>query len=87
MFVTRTQTDRHFLEIVKSCSGHHKPSKSIKNRKFETFAKAIFFLTYIKENKKLAHEKKITRNAIFLSILVFNSYEIKKLIKSLNKAL
>ena len=46
------QTDRHFPEIVKSCSGHHKTCKSIKNRKSKICPKPILFSIYIEESKK-----------------------------------
>ena len=45
------QTDRHFSEIVQSCSGHPKTCQSIKNRKSKNCAKAILSPTYIEENK------------------------------------
>ena len=47
-----TQTDRHFLKIVKSCSGYPKTSKSIKNRKSKIFTKPILSSIYVEENKK-----------------------------------
>ena len=51
IFVTHTQTDRHFPEIVKSCSGHPKTCKSIENRKSKICTKPIFSSTYIEESK------------------------------------
>ena len=44
------QTDRHFPEIVKSCSGHPKTRKSIKNRKSKIWTKPILSSTYIEES-------------------------------------
>ena len=38
---TDWQTNRHFLKIVKSCSGHLKTCKSIENRKSKIFANPI----------------------------------------------
>ena len=38
---THRQRDRHFPEIVKSCSGHLKLCKSIENRKSKIFANPI----------------------------------------------
>ena len=46
-----TQTDRHFPEIVKSCSGHPKTCKSTKNRKSKICTKPIPSFTYIEESK------------------------------------
>ena len=36
------QTERYFLKTVKSCSGHLKTSKSVKNRKSKNFTIPIF---------------------------------------------
>ena len=47
-----TETDRHFQEIVKSCSGHPKTCKSIKSRKSKIFMKPILSSIYIEERKK-----------------------------------
>ena len=48
---TDLQTHRqHFPEIVKSCSGHFKTRKSIKNQKSKICTKAIFSSTYIEES-------------------------------------
>ena len=46
------QTDRHFLEIVKSCSGHPKTCKCIKNWKSEIFRKPIHSSSYTEEIEK-----------------------------------
>ena len=46
-----TQTDRHFPEIVKSCSGHPKTCESIKNRKLKIFTKPVLFSIYTEESK------------------------------------
>ena len=40
-------TDRHFSEIIKTCSGHLKTCKSIKNWKSKNFTKPILFSIYI----------------------------------------
>ena len=48
---TDTQTDRHFPKIVKSCSGHPKTCKSIKNRKSKICMKPILPSSYIEESK------------------------------------
>ena len=49
---THRHTDRHFPKIVKSCSGHPKTCKSIKNRKSKVCTKPILSSTYIEESKK-----------------------------------
>ena len=51
-FLSHIHTDRHFPDIVKSCSGHPKSSKSIKNRKSKTFGKPILSSIYIEQSKK-----------------------------------
>ena len=51
-----TQTDRHFPEIVKSCSRPPKTCKSIKTRKSKISTKPIFSSTYIEESKKVSIE-------------------------------
>ena len=48
---TDIQTDRHFLKIFRSCSGHPKTWKSIKNRKSKICTKPILSSTYIEESK------------------------------------
>ena len=49
-----THTDRHFPEIVKSCSGHPEACKSIKNQKSKVCTKPILFLyIYIEETNKI----------------------------------
>ena len=48
---TYRQTDRHFPEIVKSCSGHPKTCKSIENRKSK-FARNQYFLLLIQKKVK-----------------------------------
>ena len=50
---TQTHTDRHFPEVVKSCSGHPKTCKSTKNRKSKIFKKPILSSVYVEENQKL----------------------------------
>ena len=56
IFITHTHTtqtdDRHFREIVKSCTGHPKTCKSIKNRKTKIFSKPIIYCIYTEESKK-----------------------------------
>ena len=47
------QTDRHFPEIVKSCSGHPKTCKSIENRKLKICTKPILSSIYIEESKNV----------------------------------
>ena len=51
---TRSQTDTytHFPEIVKSCSGHPKTCKSMKNRKSKICTKPVLSSVYIEESKK-----------------------------------
>ena len=49
---THRQTDRHFPEAVKSCSGHPKTCKSIKNWKSKICTKPIFSSIYVEESKK-----------------------------------
>ena len=46
------QTDRHFPEVVKSCSGHPKTCKFMKNRKSKICTKPILSSIYIEESKK-----------------------------------
>ena len=48
-----THTDRHFPEIVKSCSEHPKTCKSIENRKSKICTIPILSSTYIEESKKI----------------------------------
>ena len=48
-----THTDRHFPEIVKSCPGHPKTCKSIKNWKSKICMKPILFSIYIEESKSI----------------------------------
>ena len=55
---TDTQTDRHFLEIVKSSSGHPETCKSIENWKSKTFTKPILSSIYV-ENFLLFMLKKV----------------------------
>ena len=45
-----TNIDRHFLEIDKSCSGHPKTCKFIKNRKSKILTKSILSSLYIEES-------------------------------------
>ena len=47
-----THTDRHFPEVVKSCSGHPKTCKFMKNRKSKICTKPILSSIYIEESKK-----------------------------------
>ena len=47
-----SQTDKRFLEIIKSCSGHPKTRKSIKNQKLKNFMKLMLSSTYKEESKK-----------------------------------
>ena len=49
---TYTETDKHFPEIVKSCSGHPKTCKFIKNRKSKICTKPVLSSMYIEESKK-----------------------------------
>ena len=49
---THTHTDRHFPEIVNSCSGHAKTCKFIKNWKSKIFMKLILCSIYIEVSKK-----------------------------------
>ena len=55
---TDTNTDRHFPEVVKSCSGHPKTCKSIKNRKSKIFPKPILSSIQIEEiiNRIMFHK-------------------------------
>ena len=59
------QTGRHIPEIVKSCSGHSKTSKSAKNRKSNIFTQPIFSSVYIKESQ---NNKKVLN---FIGIIIF----------------
>ena len=54
---TDTQTYRHFPEIVKSCSGHPKSYKSIKNWKSKICTRPILSSTYIEKSKKKKMKK------------------------------
>ena len=60
-----TQTDRHFVKIVKSCSRHSKMCKSIKNRMSKIFT--IKIVSYIKYGRKqettIAKRNEITHEA------------------------
>ena len=47
-----SRTDRHFLEIIKSCSEHPKTCKFIKNQKAIICTKLILSSIYIEESKK-----------------------------------
>ena len=49
---TDRQIDRHFPKIVKSCSGHPKTCKSVKNRKSKICTKPILSSTFIEESNK-----------------------------------
>ena len=49
-----SQTDRHFPEIVQSCSGYSKTRKSIKNRKSKIFMKPVLSSIYIEGSKNTA---------------------------------
>ena len=44
------QTDRHFVEMLKSCSGHLKMCKTVKNRNLKSFT--IPVLSLYTENRK-----------------------------------
>ena len=44
------QTDRHFPEIVKSCSGYPKACKSVKNRKSKIYTKPIPSSIHVEES-------------------------------------
>ena len=48
---TQRETDRHFPEIVKLCSGHPKTCKSMKNSKSKICMKPILYSIYIEESK------------------------------------
>ena len=56
---TDIQTDRHFPQIVKSCSGHLKTCKYIKNRKSKMCTKPILSSIYIEESNKKKWSKNI----------------------------
>ena len=56
---THKHTDRHFPEVVNSCSEHSKMCKSIKNWKLKIFPKPILLSIYIKESKNLLQPKLI----------------------------
>ena len=62
-----THTDRHFPKIVKSCSGHPKPCKFIKNRKSKICTKPILSSTYIKISKK---KNRAHVSSIFILLLL-----------------
>ena len=47
-----THTDKHFSEIVKSCSEHLKTCKSIKNWKLKICTEPILSSIYTEESKK-----------------------------------
>ena len=52
MYINK-QTDRRFLKMVKSCSGHLKTCKSTKNRMSKIFANPILSSrVYTEESKK-----------------------------------
>ena len=62
-------TDRHFLKMVKSCSGHFKTCKCIKNTRSQKFsAIQCFFLVYVEESKNA------TCNAIYQLICIKIEY-------------
>ena len=64
---TDRHTDIHFPEIVKSCSGHPKTCKSIKNWKLKNFTKPILSSIYIDKNKNgVLFNSKIYFFSIFL---------------------
>ena len=67
---THRHTDRHFPEIVKSCSGHPKTCKSIKNRKSKIFTKPILSSTYIEESWKIIF-------IFFYVLLIYFSFSIQ----------
>ena len=50
-FLSHTQTNRHFSETVKSCSGHPKTCKFSKNRNLKICTKTIFSFIYIEESE------------------------------------
>ena len=56
-----TQTDRHFIKIMKSCSGHPKTRKSVKNRKSKNFKIPILF-SYLEYEKKVKKNKLTDKN-------------------------
>ena len=58
---TKTQTDRHFLEIVKTCSKHPKTCKFHQKPEVENFTKPILSSIYIEKSSKLSvHHMHIT---------------------------
>ena len=61
IFVSHTQTDRHFPEIVKSCSGHPKTCKAIKKLEVENFYRTNTVIqscsVYIEDSKKTLPRK------------------------------
>ena len=69
IFVTHIQTDTHFPEIVKSCSGHPKTFKSIKNRKSKIFTKPMLSSIYVEESKKLG-----CPNMVFILLCDIKTY-------------
>ena len=48
----RAERESYFLEIVKSCSGHSKAYKSVKNQKLKACKKPILSSIYTVESKK-----------------------------------
>ena len=64
--LSHTQTDRHFPEIVKSCSGYPQTCKSIKNLKSKILTMPIHSSIYIEESKN------ILRNHLHLKFYLLN---------------
>ena len=46
-----TETERHFPDIVKSCSGHPKTCQSIKNQKLKIFTILVLFSIFTEKSK------------------------------------
>ena len=58
---THTEAHRHFPKIIKSCPGHFKMCKFIKNLKSKIFTKWILSSIYIEESKR--HITHFVKNA------------------------
>ena len=78
LFLTHRQRDIHFPEIVKSCWGHPKTCKSIKNKKSKICTKPIFYSVYIEESKKDSLEKIIKLRGNLVNVYRKNSIIFKR---------
>ena len=66
---TDRQTNRHFPEIVKSCSGHPKTCKFVENRKSKICTKPMLSSTYTEESNNYICSALVLHTALLWSLI------------------